>query len=329
MPNNKLTYCIDDKNYHLISVSPEIYGTVVDGLGASLNANGLPQFRAIDTNMTSAGNINLGIGGKNLLRLTMKEASKASFTHQVTSAELVLTNTSEVSDRYEWVIDGETYPREDRRVFRLKTTNMSPVVSITLKAFSECGEDSITVNNVKIREEIVTRNCVDVTKDRIVDDGNRLPKNVNLRNQDDMRKIISPTQKLYEAFIETPPEVLNSGDISKINEVANLFSGTAAAISKSVNNPRELKILSIYFVAQAKLFFNLLHCQPHSAMETERRSIAKTVSSLRSSIGRLRELGINVDQQGELKEFLFGYVEDDQVVDYMRVGIKNQILPIL
>ena len=130
----------------------------------------------------------------------MKEASKASFTHQVTSAELVLTNTSEVSDRYEWVIDGETYPREDRRVFRLKTTNMSPVVSITLKAFSECGEDSIILNNVKIREEIVTRNCVDVTKDRIVDDGNRLPKNVNLRNQDDMRKIISPTQKLYEAF---------------------------------------------------------------------------------------------------------------------------------
>ena len=61
-------------------------------------------------------------------------------------------------------------------------------------------------------------------------------------------------------------------------------------------------------------------------METERRSIAKTVSSLRSSIGRLRELGINVDQQGELKEFLFEYV-NDQVVD--QVDIKNQILPIL
>lgn len=328
MPNNKLTYCIDDKNYYLISVSPEIYGTVVDGLGVSTNANGLPQFRAIDTNMSAAGSIKLGIGGKDLLTLTMKEVSKAKFTYQVNSAELVLTNTSELADRYEWVIDGETYPREDRRVFKLKTANMSPVVSITLKAFSECGEDATTVRDVVLREEIVTRTCADETKERIIADGKKIPKDVQF-DENTMFKIIMPTQKIYETFEEAPVQVLDSGNMDGVDGVASLFSGTAAAITENVNNPDGQRILSQYFIAQIKLFLNLLHCQPHTALEVEKPSIVKTMSALRSSIGRVLEFGINLDEEGDLKEFLLEYVADNQVVDYMRTGIKTQILPML
>jgi len=329
MPNGELTYCLNDRKYYLITVSPEIYGTIVDGLGVSTNANGLPQFRAIDTSMTAAGNINLGIGGKNLLTLTMKEASKASFTYEVRQGEIVLTNTSDVSDRYEWVIDGETYPREDRRVFRLKTTSMNSVVSITLKAFSQCGEDSTTVNNVVIREEIVTRTCADETKDRIIADGKKIPKDVQFTDENIIRKIIMPTVKIYEAFEEAPVQVLDNGNIDGFDGVTSLFSGTTAAITNSVNDPDAQRILSQYFIAQVKLFFNLLHCQPHTAMESEKPTIVKTVSALRSNIGRLVEFGVNFDEEGELKQFLSEYAGDSQVVDYMRIGIKQQILPML
>jgi hypothetical protein len=322
------TFCLQDRKFYPISISPQVQGMVLEGPGISIR-NGVYRFRPLDTGLTSAGIVNIRLNGKIVLTLTMKDVTKANFTWEVTNGQLILTNTSGTgANEFVWEIHNLTpIKRPNRAAVRLKTTQLdSDFVNVKLTAFSDCGTDTHIEQEIKIREEVNTNECVPATIERIKIDGERLPKNPDI-SSDDRTKIAIPTISLYNTFNAAQPSVLNSGNFDGVQGIESLFNGTMKSIVKNANSPFAQSQLSEYFMAQIKLYFNVLHCQPHTSLEAAQSQIQKTILSLRRSLLTLKQRRIKFDQNNELKTFLNDYSNDLQVIVFIREAVQKSLIP--
>ena len=329
-PENKTEFCLNDKTPYLLTVTPEIKNTVVNGNGVFLDPRRMPQFIASRTGLTSEGEVTLSIAGQNLLKLKLKEASKASFTYKLSGETLVLTNTTAgKAEKYEFNVGGLPFPRSNKLALKIPITRLEgSKIDITLTAFSECGQDSFTIKNVVIREDVQPNACVEETLIRIKNDRDKLPEDVDLPTDVRMR-IIMPTISIYDTVLAAPPEVLNNGNTSELGGFASQFSNTAAHIEKFIQMEYERGILSQYFIGQVKLFFNMMHCQPHEALKTDQGIIMEIMQELRKNLERLLERQIKFDPNGELRQFLKVYGRDTQVIKYIRTGVNEHLLPLI
>ncbi|MFY0630371.1 MAG: hypothetical protein JXR05_08315 [Flavobacteriaceae bacterium] len=333
MPNNKLDYCLNDDKSYLVRVSPDIFGTRVDGLGVFANSTGKPQFTPIKTGMTSAGSNPLSIAGKTLLTLSLKEAPRASFTAKVENSELILTNTSDIADTYIWTIgNNQPITRTNRVGVRLKTTTIDEdVIDITLTVAGPCGEDVFKISNFKIRNEVVIRNtsCIGETKEDIKRESAKLSTNLDV-SRDIRAKIILPTVSIYNTTLAAPNQIFEgTGNANMLNGMTSLLNETAKQMFSSTQDTFTLEILSTFYRAQIRLLFNLLHCQPHTVLERDKRAISAALNTLRRNLIKMKSTDIAFDANGELKEFLTDYSNDIQVISYLRKVIVKLIPQIL
>ncbi|MFD2567831.1 hypothetical protein [Pseudotenacibaculum haliotis] len=330
MEDNISSFCLnDDRNYSVL-VNPLIDKTPYTGNGIYVDANGQVKFTPIRTNMTAPGAANLGIAGDTLLTLKLKAASKARFEWKVEQKQLFLTNTSEVADKYIWNVAGQEIIRTNRAALKFKVdTFQESVIDVSLTSMSSCGEDTFTITGIKVREEVeVNTNCISETLGRIEEDRSKISMNVDV-STNTRNKIVIPTVRLYDTVLAAPPSVLNGGDNNSLKGFTKLFSGTAAEIIKNRNNTYILGVLSKLYIAQAKLFLNMIHCQPHTVLENDKRVISTITSSLRASLVRIKASDIQFDMENDLKNFFIEYSRDNQVVTYMRAGVKKLIVQIL
>ncbi|MBL4605391.1 MAG: hypothetical protein JKY02_06975, partial [Flavobacteriaceae bacterium] len=329
MPNNKLDYCLNDDNSYLVTVSPDIFGTRVDGLGIPVNANVNPKFTPIKTGMTSAGTTPLSIAGNVLLTLTLKETPKASFTAKVENAQLILTNTSDIADKYVWTIGNKKVTRTNRADLKLKTSTIdSDVVTIRLVVIGLCGEDGFIIRNFKIRNQIIDINmfCIDKTKADIEQERTKLSDNVDV-SQDLRRKIILPTISIYETMLIAPNEVFEGrGNASMLKGMNSLLNQTVKQLQSNVQNTFVLDILSTFYSAQIRLLYNMLHCQPHRVLEKDKQVITGVSNALGRNFRNLKNKDIVFDRNDELKEFLMNYSSDTQVINYLRRLIESRLI---
>ena len=332
MPNNKLDYCLNDEKSYLVRVFPDIFGTPVDGLGMSVNANKKPEFTPVATGITSARTTPLSIAGKKLLTLTLKEAPKASFTAKVENAQLILTNTSEKASQYVWRIGSKVVTRTNKLAVKLKISTIeTDVVNISLTAVGPCGQDTFSIKNFKIREEVIDINtgCIDETRADIKEERTKLSDNVDV-SQDIRTKIVLPTISIYDTVLAAPNQIFQgTGNASMLKGMNSLLNGTSKQILSSVQDPFVVKVLSTFYSAQIRLLFNLLHCQPHTVLERDKQVVSSTLNTLRRNLAKLRNTDITIDGDGQLKEFLANYSNDPQVIAYIRNSIEKLIIQIL
>ncbi len=335
MPNGAVEYCLNDRGSYAIAISPSIFGTKVDGLGVSQTTTGDNEFSPARTNLTSAGNVNLSIAGDNLLTLALKQAPKANASAKVENGELILTNLSDIADSYVWSVENRIITRTNRATVRIKTSTIdSDVVTISLITSGLCGEDTFVIRDFRIRDGAAftggtgTSNapCMEETAGQIKEDNSRLPVNADLI-EDLRNRIVLPTFNLYKIVMARPDQFLQGTSNRTLTGMTKLFIDTSNEILKNSRDPYVSGILSDFYQAQIKLFFNILHCQSHEVLEKDSGTILRIFKGIEAGVKRLKSRRVQFDGNDELKRYLIAYSDDAQVISFIKSRIKTNVLP--
>lgn len=333
IPNNETFYCFTDKNPHNITIDPPVEGFVVEGLGMSrIDAENRNVFVPNATGLVEGGSVPLSFDGLTYRTLTVGSTPQASFTVNVTETEIEVTNTSQNASEYIFNVAGEEIKYKRKVTFkRSLDLYQTDTIDITLTTKSPCGDGFTEKKGIKIREgdnpdpDNGTSPCVTDTINRIKVDEAQLPRDLNL-TPDVEYTVVDQTQMQYQMVLSSP-QMLNGGIFSDLITFGFLFNDTSSSISRYKNEEKNRKGLSQYFIGQVKLFFNMIHCQPHEALSTEKQTILELMSELNNVLKRLRGEQIRYDEQKELQNFFNQYLMSQFVVDFVRDFIKSPLLP--
>ncbi|WP_452602800.1 hypothetical protein [Pontimicrobium sp. MEBiC06410] len=333
LPENQVEFCLNDDNPYAITTLPTaINNTVPEGPGVVLQPLGNYVFIPSATQLTSAGIINLGINGDNLLAVTLKEASTANFTANIEENNegtfLILKNTSELADSYVWKIGGQVIKRTTRSQVKLDVNAFETnSIDISLTAISTCGSNTKTIKSFKVKDGL---DCISSTTMAIQNDHETLtiPSNFDAAIK---KNVLMPIVEYYTT-VNTPeiqaflngnknPEIING-------QFTNLLELGTAALLQLKEGP-EFIITSKFYSAQIKLLFNVLHCQPEQVLIDQQDSILAIMDKLKSSLETLKNKNIVFDTNNELRDYLTLYSKDTGVVNYLRTFIIQELLPLL
>jgi len=333
LPENQTEFCLNDNNPYAITTLPEdIDNTIPEGAGVVLQPSGNYVFIPSATQLTSAGIVNLGINGDNLLAVTLKEASVADFTTNIEESDggifLILTNTSEISNSYTWNVGGEIIKRTTRSQVKLDVNTFETnSIDITLTTSSLCGVNAKTIKSFKVKDGV---DCITDTTTAIQNDHEMLSVPVNFDAA--IRKNVLIPIEAYYATVNTPEiqEFLNGNKNEEIinDQFANILSLGATGLLQLKEGPQFI-ILSQFYNAQIKLLFNVLHCQPHQVLIDQQDTILGVMEKLKSSLDALKNKNVVFDTNNELKDYLTLYSKEVGIIDYLKVFIIQELLPLL
>jgi hypothetical protein len=332
IPNNQLEYCFNDSKPYDISINPQVEGFVIEGSGMSrIDAENRNVFTPNQSGLPNGGSVPLSFDGLTYLTLNVSSTPQARFTVEVINNEIQVTNTSDTADEYIFNVAGEiiTYQRKVsfKRSVDLYETD---TIDISLTTKSPCGDGYLEQKGIKIKDDqtedlVDTGNCAADTLKRIENDNNNLPSVADLDVPSDVRTlVIDETQFQYQNAMM--PGMLDGGTFDLL-KMGTLFNDTGANIGKFRDDDKMRITLSQYLVAQAKLFFNILHCQPHSMLRMQEQNIIEFLNEINRVLNELRTKRIRYDEQKELQTFLMNYMNSSFVVDFIRDFIKSPLLP--
>jgi hypothetical protein len=342
--NNKTEFCLNDSTPYPIKTLPtNVLNTVPVGLGVVLQS-GKHVFIPSATNLVAPSSVAFSIegDGDTLLTVTLKAVSMADFTAKIEPGDggdtLVLSNTSEVSDSYVWNVGGQIINRPTRTKVSIPTKEFETnIISIALRAISECGSDTKSIKSFKVRDEQVA--CIPETIVAIQADEDKLVINPDLsdpKNGSFIESVLMPVKNYYkivngdqiDSFLkgEKNLELFNADFRTHIDIVGStLFSEMSLA---EVDLLR-FSALSRFFIAQTKLVFNVLHCQPANILENQKDELLQTIGMIKSKLEPLFSKSFVFDFNNELKDYLTAYSEEAEIVDYIRSAIKDELLPLI
>ena len=328
MPNDKLEYCLIDNSPYLITISPNIFGTEVEGLGVSLNTAGNTIFRPKATNLAAEGTITLGIAGKTLLTITLNEAPIAGFTRDVSNEKLTLTNTSDLADTYVWNVGGQVITRTTRSAVVLDVNSFeTAIIDISLVVTGECGQNTVEETNVRVRPDVPV-SCIPDTTQVILEDSSTLSSNLDVSTS--IRDgVLIPTIELYQAVNNAPEDFLKGTNNSELNAFGNLFAKTVPPMVENSQDSFVYGIVSQFYRAQIKLFFNVLHCQSHDVLTTDKDIITNNLNRIKNGFETLKNQGLGFDPNNELKDYLTAYSEELQVIEYIKTFIVDELMALI
>jgi hypothetical protein len=331
MPEGRLEYCLNDEKPYPIQIEPKVEGVKVSGAGVSYNSNGIAVFTPSKSGLVSAGSVDLFVGNEKVLTLNLEVESKAKFEWRIEGEDLIVENTSEISDQFIFVIDGQKFVRSNRRSIKRNVNEFNnAVIDIYLTAMSACGEDTYAEKGIRIREDHIDSDpyCVPMTYGRIQESKERLPKDVDL-NGEIRKAVVDPTHKKYDQVLASPDSILNNGDLNIVSGFEGVWKNTSTYMMEFSEGSYERGVLSQFYIAQIKLYFNLIHCQPHEVLAAEEPRIMKTMNALRDQLNILSNKNVKFDANNELKMFFKEYNMNGEVIKYINTAINNNLLPLI
>jgi hypothetical protein len=335
--NNRLDYCSNDSKAYTVSLNPPVNGVIIDGLGMSrIDAENRNVFTPDQTGLAAAGPVPLSFDGLTYLTLNITTVAEARFEVQIVNGDVIITNSSDPADAYIFTVNEEVFEYTTRRSIKRPVDSFQEsFIDVTLKTISFCGEGYAEQLGIKIKDDNPddnnpdpdnNTNCAGETLERINKDKNNLPSVADLNIQPEVEYlVVDQTQTQYDnAQI---PGALDGGMFSDLPTFGILFSDAGLYIDKLRLDDKVRKVLSEYLVAQAKLFFNLLHCQPHEKLRAEEQNILELISGLLGVLSTLRTNQIQYDTNKELEDFLKSYIASTTVIDFIKEEIRSKLLP--
>jgi len=333
IPNNRLDYCFNDTESYEVSINPQVEGFVIEGMGMSrIDAEDRNVFTPDQADLPNGGSVPLSFDGLNLLTLNITPIPQARFAVEVTNEEVIVTNNSDKAERYIFMVGDKEYDYATKKTIRRKVSSFgtATTIDVTLRTMSPCGEGYAGQKGIQIKEDqsdpVDNGNCAVNTLKRIQTDNSKLPNVADLNLPPDVEYlVVDQTQFQYQNAMMLG--MLDGGIFSDIITFGSLFNDTASNILKFKGDDKIRIALSQYLVAQAKLFFNILHCQPHDALGIEKQNIVEIMTELNGVLKRLAADEIQYDKDKELQNFLKIYMSSSNVIDFISNYIKNPLLP--
>ncbi|AUC16941.1 hypothetical protein BTO06_18090 [Tenacibaculum sp. SZ-18] len=264
------TFCLEDKNPHVISIKPVVQGSVLKANGLKFNEErGVWEFIPAAAGLSSAGTITVSLVGTNVTGIIqVTERSKASFTHSFNSETRVLslTNTSEIGNQYIWSINGiERQPQTTRRTITVDLSDFTgSSVRVSLSVQSHCGTNTIT--EVVEIPTIITKTCEEEMQQILLEEQKLFLAEDKELATEFVETIINPTINLYNGVLKNFTNYSSGENNATIEKpFSTLLNNTAEAIKKDPEN----ETLKKYYRAQVKIYFAIIHCQTPETLETK------------------------------------------------------------
>lgn len=325
MPEGQTEFCLNDDKAYPVSVEPKIPSTPFSGAGISL-INGQLHFTPKKTKLTRPASVQIRVAGAVAISLKLKAVPKAKFEWEIIDDVFYVKNTSEIAEKYTYKIGEYTFDRVNRSTLKRSVYEFrTSIIDVSITTHSPCGKDTYEEKGIKLREEEAPSNCAEETHSRIKDDNEKLPKDVDLPS-DVLYLVVDQTTMLYNMILSAP-QMLNDGMTSGLSEFGNLFTETTSQIDRFIQQEYERGILSQYLIGQVKLFYNMMHCQPHDALMADEQIISLIMEELMKGLDLLRSRQIKFDDKNELKDFLKMYLESPEVVEFVKQITKDKVLP--
>ncbi|MCF6350624.1 MAG: hypothetical protein L3J23_06275 [Flavobacteriaceae bacterium] len=249
----------------------------------------------------------------------------AGFTAQVTETQLILSNISDNATQYNWNVNGELILRTNRAQIR-RSINIynSNVINVSLMASNDCGEN-VFEESVIIRKEST---CLETTLQVINGDDIKLDPNLDVTTT--IRDtILIPTKDAYKEVISQANDYLNginNGNLESL--LITLLRRTVRAMVVNIENRFIFNILSDFYRAQIRLFYNILYCQPNELLLENQDLLNIINQEIKNGFEILRESQITFDSRNELKEYLTNYISEIEAA-YLVAFIKNELIPLI
>lgn len=272
LPNT--TFCLSDKESYPVVVRPQFEGVQLTGGNVKFNEETkLWEFVPANSGLTDSGTVSISLVGTFVTQaINLTATPQASFTYSFDPETriLSLTNTSEKGDKYVWVINGvEREPQINRITITEDLSNFDgDLVKVSLTVASKCGENTST--EVIEIGKIQDKTCEEITKTE-VDNYYKLNKfsindggsgtNVNMT-------VIVPTNDVYAKIIDDESNSYLTGENN--DQLTELFLDLLNNTWMLSLHDTDNRILLVkYYKAQVRLFFNVLHCQKQTVLESD------------------------------------------------------------
>ncbi|WP_428741367.1 hypothetical protein [Tenacibaculum sp.] len=323
------TFCLNDRSPHSVMVRPQFEGVQLTGGNVKLNtATNLWEFVPANSGLTGSGIVSIGIVGTFVTQpVSLITTPQANFTHSFdeTTRILSLTNTSEIGKEYLWVINGvEREPQTKRVTITEDLSNFDgSTIEVSLSVVSTCGtntkKEAIDINNTQ------DKTCEDITKDTVIKDFELLSrKDANLGTVISTNVVI-PTNDIYEEIVNDVSNSYLSGDKNNQLPVVfpDLLRNTSVLLVKDIENRT---LLVKYYKAQVKLFFNILHCQEQTVLETDENHgiISELIDAINNEFIMFKENQIKVADEAFI-QFLKLYAVEIQA-SYISKLINEKLM---
>ncbi|MDE1206203.1 hypothetical protein [Tenacibaculum larymnensis] len=272
LPNT--TFCLSDKESYPVVVRPQFEGVQLTGGNVKFNEETkLWELVPANSGLTDSGTVSISLVGTFVIQtINLTATPQASFTHSFDPETriLSLTNTSEKGDKYVWVINGvEREPQINRTTITEDLSNFDgDMVKVSLTVTSKCGENTST--EVIEIGKIQDKTCEEITKTEVenyyklnkfsINDGGS-GTNVNMT-------VIVPTNDVYAKIIDDESNSYLTGENN--NQLREMFLGLLNNTwMLSLQDTDNRTLLVKYYKAQVRLFFNILHCQKQTVLESD------------------------------------------------------------
>ncbi|WP_437823686.1 PKD domain-containing protein [Tenacibaculum mesophilum] len=272
--NIPTTFCLSDKEPYPVAVRPKIEGVQLTGGNVKFNEEIKSwEFVPANSGLTNSGTVSIGIVGTFVTQtINLTATPQASFTHSFDSKTRIvsLTNTSEKGDEYVWVINGvEREPQIKRTTITEDLSNFDgDSVKVSLTVASKCGEHT-TTEVIEI-EKIQDKTCEEITKGAIDNyyKSNKFSMNDGIVGSKVNMTVVVPTNDIYIKIIDDKSNSYLTGKNN--NQLTELFLDLLNNTwMLSLQNADNRALLVKYYKAQVRLFFNILHCQKQTVLESD------------------------------------------------------------
>lgn len=325
-------FCSADASAHRIAVIPDTATVVITGAGVSQVAGEWFFTPANVPNPPSTVTFLID-GDDSGVTVSIEQSPVASFTHEVNDTQLVLTNTSTITDRYQYDVDGTIIERVNRIAVSVPLENFSTdQIQVTLRAISDlCGTDSFGPIDIEVGQGPVASTCQE-TATAIINDAKvdltRIESNPDFSNlpPEAISLIDDLLPEIYNDF-EANMDAIFAGTINDNlpgifdNEFFSLLveSRRKAESDFQINAAQKCIELSV------KLIYSMLTCQTDDTLIEFPEQIGGTLKQFTTVLTVLNLEGHSLDDQGNTLAFISSLSERFSDIPFIISEITSQI----
>ncbi len=300
------SYCSNDARSHVFSLTPADSTAVIAGPGVSqLGSNWV-----FVANGVTPGAVSFTVDGQPAdLTVTVVQAPIAEFSVVVSETKISITNTSSITDRYVFTIDGEENIRLNRRSFTVPLSIFTTdTIAISLVAESElCGTDTFGPLEIEVNQGIATckDNAVEIVASAFADLETIQTHPEFATLQTPAVAYLGELKSRYTLFNTNMDDFFN-GD--RNSDLPNLFNSTLyAALERVVtiaDTDFQRSVSQKCIELTTKLMYTMLNCQEDALFTEFKSEITDILKRYTVVFGNLIGQGFNIDDNGATKAFL-------------------------
>ncbi|MEP2935289.1 MAG: hypothetical protein ABJM06_06200 [Gilvibacter sp.] len=325
-------FCSADESPHRIAVIPDTATVVITGAGVGQVA-GEWFFTPANVPNPPATVTFLIDGEDSGVTVRVEESPVASFTHEVTDTHLVLTNTSTITDRYEYIVDGVTFERAIRSVVNVPLENFNTdVIQVALRAISDlCGTNTFGPIDIEVGQGPVVDTCQD-TATAIIDaakiDFARIGADPEFSTlpPEAISLIDDLFPELYGDFEANMDDIfagLINDNLPGIFD--NDFFSLLVEARRKADTDFQVRVAQKCIELFAKLIYSMLNCQGDDTLIEFPDQIGGTLKLFTSALTVLNLEALSVDDEGNTVTFITPLSERFSDIPFIITEITSQL----